>query len=194
MTKFELEFRKFLHTQYELEEGDFWQLQQVLMEDIRIFGLSPEIACLEFFLRTSIERTDSSIPKYTETDTYRFVISWQMREARTRDFLRQQNLPEEWAPGIMMCDEKTFLATYDGTINTEEKLNATYEDMARSVYLNPACETILQHGEQIDLSRRLEITARSAFSEAAQRQYGNSNKSNSSLPEDSSEHEGADND
>jgi len=172
VTKFELEFRKFLHTLWELEEGDFWQLQQVLMEDIMIFGLSPEIACLEFFLRPSIEAGDSSIPKYTESDSYRFVISWQMREARTRDFLRQQELPQEWASGILMCDEKTFISTYDGLINTEEKLNATYEDMARSVYLNQACETILQNGEKIDLSRRLEITARNSFSESARREHG----------------------
>jgi hypothetical protein len=191
MEDYELTFRKFLHTLRELEEGDFWQLQQVLMEDIFIFGLDPTIACIEFLYRPVDDPVDDSVPRYTDTDANRFVLSWQMKEARTKDFLRQQKLPEEWAYTIMMCNERVFNSLYHGEINSAEKFNFTCEDIAQNAYGNTAraamfpdetrlspegeeqqIAALLKQGENLEISSRLETAARAAFTEAAQQEHG----------------------
>lgn len=197
MDDYELVFKKFLHGMWELEEGDFWQLQQVLMEDILVFGLEPTIACIEFFYRPVDDKFDDSVPRYTAQDANRFVLSWHMKEARTKDYLTQQNLPPAWAYAVMMCNEDVFNRLYNGEIDTEKKFNSTCEDMARSIYsqsvkaqvlpdehelpsglssdhiVNQLAENILKQGEQLDISSRLETAARAAFAEAARQEHGN---------------------
>ena len=174
MEDYELIFKKFLRTLKELEEGDFWQLQQVLVEDMMLYGLDPSIACIEFFFRPhEVEKSDKplgGIPHYNEHDSFRFAITWILKEARTRQFLKENGSDPKWAASIMLCDKELFDKVYLGQIESDEDFKSELSEIAELTYLNSECETLLLAGEQLELSTRIEQAARASFAESARKQ------------------------
>lgn len=165
--EFEKAFNEYFVSLDDLEEGSFWQLNDVFVRFLRRQithlqnGIS-EIAAKEFFETSESRPIDTSTVWYTFSEAIKFAKTWRKKERNIEISLSRLGLEPSFASGILMLGNKpvpALLSKFKDNYDVFEtfRQHVTDQDWAWSSY------NLLRKANKFKIATTLQETAKHAF-------------------------------